>query len=150
MNSRIPVAVRYLISGGTAALINLAVLYVLADIFHVWYLLSSVIAFTLALAVSFLNHRLFTFHHSADAIWHKQFVPYMVITISNIVLNALLMYVLVDIFDLHHMPSQIISSALIAIESFFAYRHFVFHDQPAAIILKEEVMTGILDLEQLE
>jgi putative flippase GtrA len=148
--SRVPIAIRYLLSGGTAAAINLAVLYVLADIFGVWYLASSVVAFTLALVVSFLNHRRFTFHHTADAIWHKQFVPYMVITVSNIVLNAVLMYALVDLSNLHHMPAQIISSGLIAIESFFAYRHFVFHDQPPAVVVQEEIMTGILEIEQLE
>lgn len=133
---RAPIILRYLVAGGFAAAINLGVLYVLADIFHIWYLFASFVAFVTALVVSFIGHKFFTFHHTNHPMWKRQFGSYTLLTSINIALNVALMYLLVDKVNFHHMPAQIISSGTIAIESFFMYRYVIFKHQ----IRTEEVL----------
>lgn len=51
---------RYLISGGTAAAVYLALVYVLTDLAGVWYLASTTIGFVVAFLVSFSLQKLWT------------------------------------------------------------------------------------------
>src|SRR3989344_279145 len=55
-------AIRYIISGGTGAVVNLATLFVLVHFFQVWYLLSVIMAFVVAFFVSFSMQKFFTFN----------------------------------------------------------------------------------------
>jgi putative flippase GtrA len=118
--------VRYLIAGGTAAATNLVALYVFTDLLHVWYLLSAILSFLIAFIVSFVLQKFWTFTGSQETEWKSQAVMYFIITSINLGLNTLLMYLFVDIFDIHYMVSQFIISGLIACESYFVYQIFVF------------------------
>ncbi len=44
---------RFIISGGTAAFFGLLTLYLLTNIFHVWYLVSSTTAFLVGFVLAF-------------------------------------------------------------------------------------------------
>jgi putative flippase GtrA len=118
--------VRYLIAGGTAALVNLVCLFVLTSLLHVWYLVSAIIAFIVAFVVSFLLSKFWTFTDNSTAKWKSQALMYLVITGANLGINTLLMYLAVDLLGVHYMVAQFIISGLIACESYFAYQIFVF------------------------
>lgn len=116
---------RYLISGGTAAIVDLAILYLLTDIMGVWYLFSAVLAFIIAFVVSFVLQKYWTFaNHSNDKI-HSQILIYLTVALINLGLNTLGVFVFVHYFVFHYLTAQIIVSAIIAIESYFIY-HFIF------------------------
>ena len=57
--------VRFLISGSSAAGINLGTLFVLTHFFDVWYLLSSVVAFSVSFFVSFTLQKFWTFNDAS-------------------------------------------------------------------------------------
>jgi putative flippase GtrA len=118
--------VRYLIAGGTAALVNLVSLFVFTSLLNVWYLLSAIIAFVVAFVVSFLLSKFWTFTDNSTAKWKSQVAMYLVITGTNLGINTLLMYLAVDMLGVHYMIAQFIISGLIACESYFAYQIFVF------------------------
>lgn len=118
--------VRFLISGGVATGIDLVLLYVFTDIFGVWYLASSILAFVLAFFVSFGLQKFWTFRdHSREGI-QAQAGIYFLIAAANLGLNTLLVYLLVDYANLHYLIAQIIVSAGIAVENFFVYQRFIF------------------------
>lgn len=117
---------RYLFSGSTAAVVNLSALYILTDYFKIWYLFSSIIAFCLSLAVSFLMQKHITFREPSTERTKKQFLYYFTISVFNLSLNAIFMYILVDFLGLYYLLSQIVSSGIIAIESFFVYSILIF------------------------
>lgn len=117
---------RYIFSGGMAAVTDLTLLYVATDIFGIWYLLSSILAFLVAFVVSFVLQKFFTFQdHGMDGV-HGQAAIYLCVTGTNLALNTGMIYLLVQYADLHYMPAQILTSILIAIESFVVYQIFVF------------------------
>jgi putative flippase GtrA len=121
--------VRYIISGGTAAVVDILFLYIFKSVFHIWYLLSAILAFILAFMVSFTLQKLWTFADTSDK-WQSQALIYFIITSLNLGVNTLLMYIFVDFLNIHYIAAQIIAGALVAIESYFVYQIFVFRKTP--------------------
>ena len=119
-------AVRYIVSGGTAALVDLGLLYIFTDVFGWWYLTSAVVAFILAFFVSFFLQKFWTFKDGSKDRIHFQLIIYLTIALVNLVVNTLLMFVGVHYLGLHYMLAQFIVAGLIACSSFFLYRRFVF------------------------
>ena len=127
----IPRPLRYLLSGGSAAALNLALLALLVEVLGLWYLVAAALAFTIAFCVSFALQKFFTFadHARSHNILARQFSIYATIALVNVALNTLLMYLLVERLLVHYLISQITASAMIALYSFFVYRA-VFNGAP--------------------
>ncbi len=117
---------RFLISGGTALAVNLALLYLFVDILHIWYITGSVAAFIGAFMVSFTLQKFWTFDNRTLDALHVQVGLSLVVAVGNLLFNTLIMYILVDHFSVYHLFAQTIASGVIACESFFLYKYVVF------------------------
>jgi putative flippase GtrA len=122
--------VRFVLSGGTATISNLLVVFVLTDLLHVYYLLSSTAAFVTSFSVSFMLQKFWTFNDRKVDVVHKQLAISLSIAGFNLLLNTLFMYVFVEYVGLHYFVAQLLSTALIACETFFMYRHVIFVPDP--------------------
>lgn len=125
--------VRYLISGGTAAMTDLFFLYLFTAVMDIWYLFSAILAFLLAFGVSFCLQKFWTFNDHTVHGWKSQAALYFLITSINLGINTLLMYLFVDIFHIHYFLSQIFAGAIVASQSYFVYQKFVFRNNPAGL-----------------
>src|SRR3989338_4767276 len=92
--------VKYLFAGGTAAAVNLMLLYVLTDIIGVWYLTSSVVAFIASFITSFVLQKFWTFRDPGLGRIKKQFAIYIVLGAINFFSGPALLYVFVDVFHI--------------------------------------------------
>lgn len=117
---------RFLISGGSAAVTNLGVLYIATHILGVWYIASSVIAFVLSFFVSFTMQKFWTFGNSSMHLLQGQMIKYFIFMIINLGVNTLMMYFFVEYSGLHYMAAQILTMALLAFVSFFVYQFVIF------------------------
>ena len=122
----LPKVLKFFLSGGISTFINVAVLFICTHYFHIWYVGSAAIAFVVSVVASFTLQKLWTFDEKALNKVHTQFFAYAVIITVNLLLNMAIIYSLVEYLNIHYVLSQIIASALIAIESYFAYSIFVF------------------------
>ena len=117
---------RYIISGGTAAVVLFASLIIFREIFGFWYLLASSLAFCLSVVTSFSLQKFWTFRDGENKYTHKQFLYFVLVSLCNLVINTLLMYVAVGVFALEYLLAQFIVAGLIAFLSFFVYRDIIF------------------------
>ncbi|PIQ69064.1 MAG: hypothetical protein COV91_01060 [Candidatus Taylorbacteria bacterium CG11_big_fil_rev_8_21_14_0_20_46_11] len=117
---------RYLVAGGVAAVVDLCALYGFTEYIGFHYLSAAVIAFVFAFFVSFLLQKFWTFQDESVDRVHRQVFAYFVIALFNLALNTLLMYVFVEWAHLGYIVAQIIASGLLACESFFISRYFIF------------------------
>jgi glycosyltransferase involved in cell wall biosynthesis/putative flippase GtrA len=125
-------AMKYLIAGGFATLVDFVVLYILTDIVHIWYLLSSVIAFIAAFGVSFSLQKFWTFRDGNTKVIREQMFYYFIVALINLGINTLFIYILVDHIRLWYMLGQFIASAFIAIWSYLIYKFMIFNQiEPA-------------------
>ena len=118
---------RYVISGGTAAAVDLILLYLLTDLFGIWYITSSILAYLVAFMVSFTLQKFWTFNdHSTDKL-HSQAIIYFIVTSINLGLNTLGIFAFVHYLSFHYLIAQIVVSIIIAMESYYIY-HFIFRE----------------------
>ncbi len=118
---------RYIISGGMATLTNLLFLYIFTDLFGIWYLLSAVFSYIISFAVSFTMQKYWTFQDDSTEKIKSQAIIYVIVTTINLALNTALIYLFVE-EGLHYLFAQVLSSIIIAVESFFVYS-FLFRAQ---------------------
>ena len=118
----VPKVMRYVISGGSAAVLNIGTLFVLTHFFGVWYLASSVVAFLVGFVVSFVLQRTWTFDHRTTEGLARHTLLYFIVTVSNTLLNTMVVFGLVEYMRVWYVAAQIIAGAFIALTSFFIYR----------------------------
>ncbi len=128
------VAIRFIISGGTSAFVDLVVLYVLNSVLGFHYLISAVLAFIVAFGVSFTLHKFWTFKSHGESA-RKQAIMYLGTSLFGLFLNTLLMYIFVDYIlsgflvnqmEIKVILAQIAVGIIVAFVSFFLSHHFVF------------------------
>lgn len=118
--------IRYLIAGGTSALINLGVLSLLYYVFGVYYLYAAIVASVVAFFVSLVLHKFWTFQDFSRTDMHVQAGKYMVTSLFGLGLNTLFLYILVDHFHLFVYLAQIVAGGSVACITFFISRGLVF------------------------
>jgi len=118
--------IKYVLSGGTAAFVDLFLLYILTSLLGVWYLLSAVFAFIGAFFVSFYLQKFWTFRDGDRLKMKRQMIQYFSIGVTNLGINTLGMYLAVDIFHVWYLAAQFLVSILIALESFLVYKYLIF------------------------
>lgn len=119
---------KFAVSGGSAMTLAIALLYLFTDIFRIWYLASSALAFVISVFYNFLLQKFWTFSGNQARGARQQLVMFFTISSVNLAVNATGMYFLVDIIKLWYLLSQVIMSALLAISNFFIYRSVVFKE----------------------
>lgn len=117
---------RYLFAGGLAFGTNLALLFIFAYYFHLWYLTASTLAFIVSVIVSFTVQKFITFRDRTTDTVHHQIAKYIAIALFNVSANGGIMYALVDLAQIHYMFAQIFSAGIIAVWSLGAYRYLIF------------------------
>jgi len=123
---------RYLISGGTAAMSNVAILFLLVQFAHLHYLQASILAYLMAIVVSFTLQKFWTFQNKQTHDVQSQFARYTAVVLINLALNTLLMYILVTHMDVWYIFAQILTTSVVAVTGYFGYKHFVFVDRGTA------------------
>ncbi len=117
---------RFVVSGGTATIVNLGALFVFTQMFQIWYLFSSIFAFGASFLVSFTLQKFWTFGDTSRERIHTQASIFLVVIVTALVLNTTLLYLFVEYAHLHYLLAQLISGIFIAFINFYSYRHFVF------------------------
>ena len=127
---------RYLIAGGTATGVNLALLFVFTDWLGVWYLFSAIASFVVAFFVSFFLQKLWTFQDKSRGLLKRQMAIYFLIAMISLSANTGFMYLLVDVFGVWYLLAQVFTAAVIAVWNFIAYGAFVF--KTAEIVYEQQ------------
>lgn len=120
---------RFIISGGTATMVNLLVLFLLTDFVGMWYIASSVVSFFVAFIASFTLQKFWTFRDYSKSAIRYQVSLYTLTTLWNLLLNTALLYVAVEYISTHYLMGQIFSNAVVAIQSFFIFSKIIFKER---------------------
>ncbi len=118
--------IRFIVSGGIAALCNFGSLYFFADIVGLWYLHASMLSFCIAFLSSFFLQKYWTF--KSDQVRNISFqLPLSLgVALVNLCVNTLLMYCFVEYGGVHYFIAQVITAVIIAIETYLIYKNFIF------------------------
>lgn len=118
--------VKFVISGGLAAVVNLVVLYFFTSVFGLWYEYSLVVGFLFAFITSFSLQKFWTFGNKTARKLHIQISSYLAVSVTGLLINAAALFVLVEFLGLWYLVAQILIETVLAIASFIIYKFGIF------------------------
>lgn len=116
---------RFAIVGGLCAMANLVFIWFATEKFGLNYLVSIAIAFATINAAGFLLNKHFTFQSSHTPMI-RELRQYYVGSITNILLNLAVMFVLVDLLAVHYLVASVLVTVALTIRNFFYHRSETF------------------------
>ena len=128
----IGVVTRYIISGIISILVNLLVIYLMTDIFKLWYIFSAIIASVFSFVVAFTLQKYWTFKDNDNNRIAHQVTWYLIVIIINLLLNIVILYLLVDLFGFWYLGSQMAALVVMAGVGFFLNKNITFKDTKQA------------------
>ena len=141
------VIAKYLISGGTAAVTDLGLLFIFTDLIGLWYVISAALAFAFAFFVSFFLQKFWTFRDNTKDRMQAQMAVYLSLGLINLGVNSYGIYLLVEYLSLWYLLAQVIMGGSIAVYSFLIYKFLIFNKKEKSLAdkgkLKILIATGI-------
>jgi len=118
--------IKFALVGVVNTLINLAVLYILTEFFSVYYILSSFLAFLVAVTNSFILNTLWTFKSDIKNKTATKYSKFFIVSVVTALFNILFLYVFTEFVGLWYMLSQFIAIALTLMMNFIGNKFWTF------------------------
>jgi putative flippase GtrA len=119
--------VKFVFSGGSAAAVTIISLFIFTDLFQIWYVVSSVIAFVIGFLVSFTFQKFWTFRDQRKDKIKSQATLYLISTLINLGLNTSGIFLLVHYLKFHYLIAQFFVGIAIACVTYFVYNKLIFN-----------------------
>lgn len=100
--------IRFCIIGGIGLLINLSIIYLGVDIFHLWIVPAFMVGLLLSWSISFVLNAFITFPEHERSAYLKKYFLYLSSYSGVFVLNTILIYLLTTMLGLHYLIATII------------------------------------------
>ena len=113
----------YVLSGGTAAFVDIGVYAVLLHL-GVWYIGASLISGALAFFTAFLLHKYVVYKKRST--FMKHLLRYFVIDMCNLSVITFFLYVLVHFLAIDPLPAKLLAIAPVVLWNFFIYKFVVY------------------------
>jgi len=124
MQSLMKQIIRFGIIGGLAFVIDYALLYICTEYFHIYYLYSSMISFTVSVIFNYIASIKWVFE--VDESKGKQnFILFVIFSIIGLFINQLIMWIGADIMHIYYMLTKIAATAIVMIWNFVTRKLFL-------------------------
>lgn len=117
---------RYTIVGGIAFLADITTLAAFTELFHMHYLISTAIGFTVGLAINYLLSTKWIFQSRKVKSKSLEFGIFASIGLIGLLLNEAIMWYFTEIILYHYLFSKIISTIIIYLWNFFVRKYALF------------------------
>jgi putative flippase GtrA len=132
MNSKIAATwgqfLRYGVSGGSAFVVYFVLLFACTEYFAFHHLVSLVVAYVISIFVNFTISRFFVFRSKNAAIL-KEAVSFFLVAMVGLVLQALIVWVGVEILELNYLLMNILASGVVYGVSFTLNKFLTFRNE---------------------
>ena len=108
--------IQFGIVGGTMLILNVVILYTLTSLLGIYYIISAIMSNLFLTGLSFFLHENWTFnsitHHTHKKMWNR-IVSYYLVSLSGIIMNIIILFLLTDYGGVYYLYSSIIASFLV-------------------------------------
>ena|SRR3989344_5679501 len=126
ISSRVKFLLRYIISGGIGALIQLSTDVIMVEFFNKNYRYGVVIGFFIALCITFLLQKYWTFREQSRTKIKLQFAYYTAIALLSLAGNLSLTTFFVERMSLHYLFAHIVTIGIVVGGSFLLNNFLTF------------------------
>lgn len=118
--------VRFSAVGAIGVVINLFFLFLLTDILGVFYLISAVFSFLIAMTANFFLNKKLTFGEDIGYQVGLKYLQFFSISLVALMANLILLYVFTDLWEIFYMISQVLAIALSSVINFVGNKIWTF------------------------
>ena len=102
--------IKYFLVGGIGVGVNLGLLYILTDVFGVWYILSQGIAIAVSITNNFFLHRYWTFKNEiVEPKTLERYIKFFIVSVVGMCIQLGLTFVLVENFAIYYLYAAVLS-----------------------------------------
>jgi len=101
--------------------------FILLEIAHINYLVSSVSSYILGILISYFGNKYWTFR-IVRSVRRLEFIKYMILNLVGLSLNTLIMVILVEKYKINPLIAQIFAMSVVIFFNFFGSKFWVFRD----------------------
>lgn len=117
--------IRYTLVGTIGLVFDATSLYLMVEFGRIQVMIAAAIAFMIAIIVSFVLHRIWTFKDHSHNI-KRQFLSFFLISCINFVITLVCMYLFVEVLFIWYMLAKLITATIVLIWSYTANRLWTF------------------------
>lgn len=117
--------IKYTLVGGLGAIIDIAVLAFLVEIFHIPIIIANTISFLVAVINNYIFNKIWTFRCGSKK-YLKQFTKFLIVAIVGLGLNTILMGIAIH-FDFFYIYAKIIIIFIVGIWNFLVNKYWTFN-----------------------
>jgi putative flippase GtrA len=115
---------RYMVSGSTAVLVHMLLLFGMVEFMGVHKVFASAVGFTIGSGVNYVLQYSFVFR--ATCSHFNAVFKYIVVTSAMLGVNSMLFWLLINTFSIWYMPAQAMTISIIFVLNFLLNRSFTF------------------------
>ncbi len=123
VRSHLPQFLRYLVSGGTAAGLEI-VSYQLMLWGGVWFFTAAKVSGAIGLLAAFIGHKFFAFKKKEQT--SRQLIRYAILQACNFFAQIYMVYAFVVFMDIHETIAKILAIGITVLWNFLIYKFFVY------------------------
>ncbi len=117
--------INFLIVGGIATLIDWLLYFILYNYVKLSPLLANIISYTISTLYSYVVSVKFVFNVNKGNSKKKNFIIFVTLSVIGLLLSEGLIYLMVNVFNLHKMLAKIISTAIVMFFNFVSKKYFL-------------------------
>lgn len=121
---------KFAVVGLAGTVVNLSVLYLLTEYVGMYYLVSAMFAFLVAVTSNFILNKLWTFRESLNAGLSRKYTRFVLVGTIALSVNVVFLYLLTEFLGFHYLVSQIISIGLALVINFVGNKIWTFRHAP--------------------
>ncbi len=118
--------VKFAIVGGIGTIINIIILFLLTEKFGVYYLVSAIFAFGVAMTINFILNKLWTFGERMKINLGRKYLQFSLVSIAALGVNLLFLYLFTEIWGIYYLISQVFAIGISLIINFFGNKLWTF------------------------
>ena len=122
--------INYLIAGGLTVLVTVLSYAFFTKILHIYYIVSNVLAWIVAVIFAYVVNRRFVFQSkSSKKARVKEIRNFFIFRLLSLLIDTILMYLLVDIFRINDLISKMIVQIVVIVLNYIFSKFFIFKEK---------------------
>ena len=118
---------RYLCAGGTAALLDWFIYWLLIYIFGFYYLVAAIISFSVATMVNYYLSANWVFRNSSKYSRTSEIILVFMVSLVGLLINQVCLILLVEVALFHLMWAKVLSTGVVFFWNFYLRKRFIFN-----------------------
>lgn len=123
--------IAYVFWGGVTTLVNIATFYIVAHILHIGTMISTTIAWILAILVAYITNKLYVFNSKSfnANIVIREFISYVICRLLTLGIDLAIMYIFIDKLKFNDMIIKTLSNVVVIIINYILSKLVIFKKQ---------------------